>query len=715
MKPFKTLLGIVTITAALAMQVHAQSFLTNGLVAYYPFNGNANDEVGTNNGTVYGATLTTDRFGNPNSAYSFNGTSAYVKTVPPLPDMQSDSASCWINIPALPAVAGHVFFDGDQTPGHDFMVAFLGNYTNILLTTKDDVGLEGNVPPLTNTWFQVVVVADNSSTNVVKIWLNGQLIATSPSLGNANLGYHSQLYIGCRAIYDDGYFKGAIDDLRFYSRALSDSEVQQLYAYESVPSCAPPPPGLVACWPGEGNANDIAGTNNGTLSGGVTFTNGEAGEAFNFDGVTGYVEVASNSNLNPAASFSIEGWIYPRQDRLQSIMSKWADTPDQLNQRSYAFITYTGDALGFPISDSAHQWDVSFHSFYTTNNVFSLNAWSHVAAVYDQPAGARRIYVNGVKVAERIDPPITVTNTTARVGIGSVLFSDTGSREYFDGLIDELSFYSVALSDTEIQAIYSAGGAGKCVSPPSNCAPAPSGLVGWWQGEGNATDIAGTDNGTLSGGVSFASGKVGQAFSFDGVNGSVVVPDSSSLRLTTQLTIETWINPRSTNADQAIVGKLGGTTGNNGYELFLSWQNWLSAQFNRPGQDWPGNVIAYTNSSAIVPNVWYHVAWTYDQSAMKLYLNGLPVATNVIGPQAISVSSSDLRISGLDNHVYFDGLIDEPSVYNHALSDSEIAAIYNAGSAGKCVSPPSNCIPIAFGSDRLVVGRRQCQRHGGHQ
>jgi hypothetical protein len=82
------------------------------------------------------------------------------------------------------------------------------------------------------------------------------------------------------------------------------------------------------------------------------------------------------------------------------------------------------------------------------------------------------------------------------------------------------------------------------------------------------------------------------------------------------------------------------------------------------------------------------VAWTYDQSAMKLYFNGIPVATNVIGPHPIITSSSNLRISGDDNlHVYFDGLIDEPSVYNRALSDGEIAAIYNAGSAGKCLLP----------------------------
>jgi hypothetical protein len=155
------------------------------------------------------------------------------------------------------------------------------------------------------------------------------------------------------------------------------------------------------------------------LPGGATFASGEVGQTFNFDGASGYVEVASSSSLNPAASFSIEGWIFPRQDRNQSIMSKWTDSAAQPNQRSYCFSTFPNRALLFAISDQAHQWDMSFHSFFTTNNVISTNLWSHVAAVYDQTAGARRIYVNGVKVAERIDPPITVTNSTANVAIGA--------------------------------------------------------------------------------------------------------------------------------------------------------------------------------------------------------------------------------------------------------------------------------------------------------
>jgi hypothetical protein len=216
----------------------------------------------------------------------------------------------------------------------------------------------------------------------------------------------------------------------------------------------PPPAGLVSWWQAESNANDAADGNNGSLINSAGFSAGRIGKAFDFNGANQYVEVPSSSNLNPAGSFSIEGWIFPRQDRAQIIMSKWADING--DRRSYNFSINPNRALVFAISDVAHQWDPTFHLFRTTNNVFAINTWTHVAAVYDQVAGARRIYVNGVKVAERIDTPITVLNSTATVLIGNVIQFALGNN-CFDGLIDEWCFYSTALSTAEVQARYAAG------------------------------------------------------------------------------------------------------------------------------------------------------------------------------------------------------------------------------------------------------------------
>ena len=99
MKRPKALFGFLTITLALGVQVQAQSFLTNGLVAYYPFNGNANDASGNgNDGIVYGAILTVDRFGNAYSAYYFAGTNSYIRIpqTSSLNNLQNTTISYWI-------------------------------------------------------------------------------------------------------------------------------------------------------------------------------------------------------------------------------------------------------------------------------------------------------------------------------------------------------------------------------------------------------------------------------------------------------------------------------------------------------------------------------------------------------------------------------------------------------------------------------------------
>ena len=110
---------------------------TNGLVAYYPFNGNANDESGSgNNGTVNGATLTTDRFGNPNSAYLFNGINNYII----IPNViinpnSSGTISLWFNLNNLyPGYGGSYFFDAVANGvGSDWDGFSLGFHPRIIM------------------------------------------------------------------------------------------------------------------------------------------------------------------------------------------------------------------------------------------------------------------------------------------------------------------------------------------------------------------------------------------------------------------------------------------------------------------------------------------------------------------------------------------------------------------------------------------------------
>ncbi len=90
---------------------------------------------------------------------------------------------------------------------------------------------------------------------------------------------------------------------------------------------------------------------------------------------------------------------------------------------------------------------------------------------------------------------------------------------------------------------------------PQACIPPPAGLVSWWPGDGNAQDIQGGNNGTLQNGVTFGTGEVGQAFSLDGLDDFVSVPDAPNLDIPQDITIEAWVLLPNRNTNYFIVTK----------------------------------------------------------------------------------------------------------------------------------------------------------------
>lgn len=247
MKINRTLLTVSALIVGLGLAVngYSQSFLTNGLVAYYPFNGNANDASGGgHNGTVYGATLTTDRFGYTNHAYLFGGTAAYITAPFSSSVFNSDfTVSAWFNAydiadawPTLLNEAGSTAFVmqivGQTSGAFPYSIGRLSAYATHASPNKD---WEMFVPPpKLNTFYQVVV--ERAGTNVT-MYLNAQLGATgqvsSPTVESGNT-----LWIGRSETEDvlGAYvFHGVIDDIRIYNRALSADEVAVLYEIESGP------------------------------------------------------------------------------------------------------------------------------------------------------------------------------------------------------------------------------------------------------------------------------------------------------------------------------------------------------------------------------------------------------------------------------------------------------------------------------------------------
>jgi len=221
----------------------------------------------------------------------------------------------------------------------------------------------------------------------------------------------------------------------------------------------------------------------------------------------------------------------------------------------------------------------------------------------------------------------------------------------------------------------------------------PTGLVAWWRAEGDALDAISTNNGVLTNGTGFAAGEVGLAFLFNGKTNYVQVGTNASLNFSNAMTFEGWIFPTGPGSDPTS----GGTIISKEYQYEIA--RWADGTIrfafanHTPGWNW-------VSSGYIAPlNQWTHIAVVYNGGAVSTYANGLLVNSyaGVGGIGVYSQRQNDFRIGGRQAiSEYFQGQIDEASVYNRALSGAEVALIYNAGGAGKVSTGPYFVTPPAL-------------------
>jgi hypothetical protein len=198
----------------------------NGLVGWWPFNGNANDESGNgNNGTVNGATLTTDRNGKVNSAYSFDGVDDYID----LSDWSIGgeiSISAWVKHNAYNHMSRIINLSN-------------GQYLNsIIFANNNNTSsgyITGDCTPTTvtqnlfslNSWDFFVLKF--TSDSICSIYKNGSLFSSFPIVCNIPNVKRLNQFLGKSDFSVDGYFKGELDDIAIYDRTLTDQEIKQLY------------------------------------------------------------------------------------------------------------------------------------------------------------------------------------------------------------------------------------------------------------------------------------------------------------------------------------------------------------------------------------------------------------------------------------------------------------------------------------------------------
>lgn len=471
-------------------------------------------------------------------------------------------------------------------------------------------------------------------------------------------------------------------------------------------ACTVAPANLQVNVPAENSPTDVQSVNtNASLVGDATYTNtGKVSRAFEFDGSGDYVRIEDNAAQRPATAVTAEGWF--KFDAVGGVVSLISKPVRGSALNSYTLYLEGGQLRG--LIGNASQFTRALSNFSPQTGV-----WHHLAFTYDLSGGVStlKLYANGTDVTSSVDGtanlPLFYDANPFPLLIGGE-FENNAPAFTLDGQADEVSIYGRALAQTEIFDIVQRGSFGKC-SPGSACVSAPQGLVSFYKGEDNALDSNSLNPGALQNGTTFQSGQVGRAFNFDGVDDFVAVPDSNSLDITRDLTIEAWIRPTTNPAFSRIVSKRSLDDSNAEYDVLRQGDGRIRFSSINGGAD---NFVV--SSGTVPPNVYTHVAVTIQGSTLQFYINGAldstrsyNVARNATAGRLTIGAAEATGCGGSGVCSFFGGQIDEFSIYNRAVSASEVSAIYNAAGNGKCLAytcaqPPNNLVSWFAGEQNAL-------------
>jgi len=640
-----------------------------GLVGYWAMNeGNgtiAGDKSGNgNNGTLTGATIPTWADGKRGKALNFDGSASYVDVGnrSNLKQTGDFTVSAWVfrTTQTYPTLIG---WDASYLTNAYYLVYYTtDNSWHTQTGGGSSVTIGGNTT--SDTWHYLTVVFDKTNSKV-RLYLDGSLDTATDKSISISYSDATDFQIGKNVAGGTQNWKGSIDDVRIYNRALSATEVAALYRAGEVTRKVANNQGLVGYWSfNEGNgtvAGDSSGNgNNGTLSGTAlpTWTDGKRGKALRFDGINNKVLVSDNPSIvtgpNP---FSYSLWFNATDlSTLRGLIGKSTAAG------------YPGISGIFGIISSKLYYQVKEYGYFG-NTTLESNIWYHVVFVWD--GTTEYFYLNGA-LDKSLVPPLDYQpfNLVTPFTIGN-WYPGTGNP--FAGLIDDVRIYNRALSATEIQALYKTTEAKVNASQNSKLT---NGLVGLWSFDG--PDVSGTtaydrsgqgNTGTMYGGVSTAIGKVGQALSFDGSTGYVGAGSGIQFG-SNDFTISVWVYPTRAlsgdfeedilkDASGNVIFRSGGVYGARAILFLNGWSN-------------------YRYSGAINTQQWNHIVFIKQGQTLHAYVNGILSDSSLGGTIPATIGSmGNLGIGYVLD--YFEGRIDDVRIYNRALTVAEVKQLYDMG------------------------------------
>ncbi|MHB0865703.1 MAG: LamG domain-containing protein [Minisyncoccota bacterium] len=456
-----------------------------GLVGWWTFDGGniSGTTVVDSSGTGNNAALVngpTPAIGKLGQAFSFNGTNQYVNAGDPANGSldfgsgQSFSLSFWFKTnddatnQSWPGFISKEDSNVSPRTGYNcYLSSSQGTYNKLGCETFVSGTQDAVISSMTvndNVWHHAVFVRDVSGSSM-KLYVDGALNNSSALSSTGSTSNSVNLVFALRNVGSPPssvFLQTTLDDVRIFNRALSASEVTQMYNAGSGShinvSINPPnlANGLVGWWTFDGanmvsNVADTSGQgNNGNLVGytSTTTTPGPVGQALSFNGTSNYVSITTG-NTNFTGALTVSAWIRPTTAGGE-IASKCLNNGATYNPFDFSATNINGSNVLYSVRASSSDYSAFWGGAWTPG------VWQHVVVVYadGNVATSPIYYVNGTPSSA----------TTLHGSTGTVLGSDKpiliGSRDDtkgssgFNGAIDDVRIYSRALSAQEVQQLY---------------------------------------------------------------------------------------------------------------------------------------------------------------------------------------------------------------------------------------------------------------------
>jgi hypothetical protein len=438
--------------------------ILNGLVGWWKLDDGSSgttpitaaDSSGNGNtGTLTNSAVWTSS-GKISNALTVNGTNQQV-SIPSLGLSSTFSFSFWVKSTTASgsnmfSIGNYIYCEANYSSG-DIAACSPDNSAHVI--TAGGL-MDGN-------WHHVAYVSTGAAATQL-LYVDGILQGTVTATPNLSGGSAATI----ASQNGSNYFQGTIDDVRVYDRALSASEITDLYHWGVNVA---PSTGLVGWWKLDEasgtSASDSSGNGNtGTVTPNATgvWVAGKINNAANLNGTTQQVNLPYNAaQVLPAASaFTVSAWVKP-----SNLGGGFETILDQ---------NPTGGNDNYFLEINANQADCGFHGqpvngfqIITMTGTLSNNNWYHLACVYDRTAHTLSIYVNGTLNNSMAETNNLDTNTgPSYIGTGN-------GSQWFAGTIDDVRVYNRALSASEITQIYNGGSGsnsdvavGLCSNPTGN-------------------------------------------------------------------------------------------------------------------------------------------------------------------------------------------------------------------------------------------------------